>query len=108
MANTYESFEDLVRGESIESLPRNGNRQLGSDGKAFAYFRYEGQKWRLNADSKVERIMQAYECLKPDRDPFIMTPTRTNKGTCLDLKEGMGPKGFYAYEVASKKESGSG
>ena len=62
-------------------IPCNGNRRLSSGGRqAFAYFRYAGRKWRLNADSKVERVMQAYERLKSGREPFIMTTT--NNPSC--------------------------
>lgn len=99
IVSIYRSFGELVKKEGIESLPRNRNQQLSNAGRqAFAYFRYEGRTWRVNADSKVDRVMQAYECLKSGGVPFIMTTT--DKGTCcLDLKRRTGPKGLYVYEV---------
>ena len=98
----YDSFAALIEGERISSTSRIGKLRAGAGGAPFAYFRYEGRLWRLNADSRTERVMQAYECLKAGEDPFVETTTRGGSA-CLDLIDRLRSvsqtKGFYVYEV---------
>ena len=100
--HVYDTFAALVEGERIASTSRIGKLKAGTGGAPFAYFRYEGRLWRLNADSRTERVMQAYECLKAGEDPFVETTTRGGSG-CLDLidllRSTSQKKGFYVYEV---------
>ena len=77
-------------------MPRD--KDLGQCGGRTAYFRYEGRRWRLNADSKVDRVMRADECLKLGEDPFIVESTRREGSPCLDLIPRLNTdtaKGFY-------------
>ena len=101
-AHVYDSFAALVEGKRIASTSRIGKLRAGARGEPFAHFRYEGRRWRLNADSRTERVMQAYECLKAGEDPFVETTTRGGTA-CLDLidrlRSASQTKGFYVYEV---------
>lgn len=76
----------------------------GSNRKAFAYFKYQDQLWKIDADTYVEKLDIAWLMVKETNEPFIIRPTRDGKSKCLTIVgEPLTPKRFYVYQTTRKK-----
>ena len=100
-------FEDYQAfySESVLNLKRNfpefirlDGKTEGSNRKAFGHFKYQGQTWKVDADTYIEKLDIALEqCLK-NKSPFIIKSTRDGRNKCLViLGEPLMPKRFYVY-----------
>ena len=69
MVVEYDSFNEIVESEvpKISHQRRLDGWTSGSHGAAFARFKYKGRRWQVNADSRIDPILRAYET---DGDPF--------------------------------------
>lgn len=89
---TFENFTDFYL-KAVEPLKKENVAYIRLDGKlkggtrnVFAYFWYKDKKWRVDADTFIDRLKIAYEeALKSD-EPFVIKATRDNKGESLSIK----------------------
>lgn len=70
----------------------------GSNRKAFGYFKYQDQVWKVDADTYIEKLDIAFLMCSKSTDPFIVRQTRDGRGKCLTIMgEPLAPKRFYVY-----------
>lgn len=88
----FKDFKTFYK-KAVEPLKKKNIGQVRLDGKlnggtrnVFAYFWYQDKKWKVNADTYIDRLKIAFdECSKSD-EPFIIKPTRDYKGESLSIK----------------------
>ena len=79
---------------------RLDGKMLGSTRNVSAYFWYLGQKWKVDADTYIDRLKLAFEACKASDEPFVIKHTRDKKGDCLEIKgQPIRNKKFYVYKV---------
>src|SRR5690606_31593100 len=59
---------------------------LGSTRNVSAYFWYLNKKWRVDADTHIDRLKIAFEACQSSDEPFKVKHTRDKKGECLVIK----------------------
>ena len=70
----------------------------GSNGSAFAYFDHFSKKWRVNKDTKIDRLLAAWKLYQTGAEPFVIGKTIRSKKPCLQLnEENPEPKGLFIY-----------
>ena len=89
---TFENFTDFYK-QAVEPLKQANVAHIRLDGKlkgktrnVFAYFMYEGKKWRVDADTYIDRLKLAYEAAQQSEEPFVIKATRNDKGESLHIK----------------------
>lgn len=97
----FESFKDFYE-QHVKPLEEKGffrldGRDKGSSRWPNAFFRYDGKLWKVDEDTRIEKIRQAYDFLSTGEDPFLITSTVGNKNKCLIIKDDTGPRYFYVY-----------
>jgi hypothetical protein len=97
----FESFKDFYE-QHVKPLEEKGffrldGRDKGSSRWPNAFFRYENKLWKVDEDTRIEKIRQAYDFLSTGEDPFLITSTVGNKNKCLIIKDDAGPRYFYVY-----------
>jgi len=90
-----------------EIIPKSGQLRLdgltsGENRNLFGQFRHQGKRWEVHGDTRIEKVMVAYNAIasKSVRDPFVPEPATTR--LCLNLVkpllEPRSPKHLYIYE----------
>lgn len=105
----YGSFVECVEHcilplqQAHPSWLRLDGRQSGGNTNVIARFRYDGQVWKIHADSRFAPILRAFEAFDSGNveDPFVRE--RTKNGDCLNLipslRGSQKAKHFYVYEI---------
>jgi hypothetical protein len=103
---THNSFAAWVEAEILPkagSQERLDGRKSGGNHAAYGRFKHHGRTWKVNGDTRIERIRSAYEAMQSGKfpDPLVVEPAEV--GDCLNLVEAIRrpnePKHFYVYEV---------
>lgn len=93
--NTIPEFKDFKTfyKKAVEPLKKANIGQIRLDGKlkggtrnVFAYFWYMDKKWKVNADTYIDRLKLAYDQLEHTEEPFEIKATRDHKGETLTIK----------------------
>jgi hypothetical protein len=94
-SNTKQTFADFQEfyTKAVEPLKSANPAFIRLDGKikgdtriVFAYFLYEGKKWKVNADTHIDRLKLAFDEAAKGNDPFVIKALRDNKGEYLAIK----------------------
>ena len=81
---------------------RLDGKEKGSNRKPFAYFNYQGLKWKVDADTRIDKLDIGFKVSQNSTQPFLIRPTRQNKNQCLVIEgEPLTPKRFYVYQTNS-------
>ncbi|MGE5356604.1 MAG: hypothetical protein ACM3PT_10255 [Deltaproteobacteria bacterium] len=102
---THESFKELIEKSAlplIKSHPdwiRLDGQTSGGNRKHFAWFRYNGNTWKVHSDTHIAELMKAYKEIIAGREPFIISKTNKNGNICLELIPELAgkPKHIYIY-----------
>jgi hypothetical protein len=100
----YKSFYK----KAVEPLKKANIGQIRLDGKlqggtrnVFAYFWYKDKKWKVNADTHLDRLKIAFDELAKSDEPFVIKATRDSKGESLSIKgQPVRNAKFYVYVVS--------
>jgi hypothetical protein len=93
--NTKQTFTDFNEFylKGVEPLKKANPAFIRLDGKlkgntrvVFAYFLYQDKKWKVNADTHIDRIKLAFDEWSKGNDPFVVKPLRDNQGEYLAIK----------------------
>lgn len=103
---TFDDFKDFYT-ELVAPLKNKNPEFIRLDGKISgatrtpsAYFMYKGDKWKVDADTYIDRTKIAFELLQKGEDPFLIKLTLNKKGECLIIKgQPLKNKKFYVYKV---------
>jgi hypothetical protein len=88
--------------EQNPTIRRLDGKLLGSTRNVTAYFWYLGKKWRVDADTYVDRLKIAFDLFEKSEEPFKIKHTRDQKGECLLIKgQPIRNQKFNVYKVAS-------
>lgn len=89
---TFPDFKEFYT-KAVEPLKKDNPSFIRLDGKlkgdtriVFAYFEYEGKKWKVNADTHIDRLKIAFDEFAKGNDPFVIKALRDNKGEYLAIK----------------------
>ena len=94
-SNAKETFEDFKEFyvKAVEPLKKANADFIRLDGKikgdtriVFAYFQYQDKKWKVNADTHIDRLKIAFDEVSKGNDPFVIKALRDNKGEYLAIK----------------------
>lgn len=102
---TYDSYKELIEKSVlplIKSHPewiRLDGQNTGGNRKHFAWFRYNGNTWKVHSDTHIAELMKAYKEIIAGREPFIISKTNRSGNICLELKPELAgrPKHIYIY-----------
>ena len=73
----------------------------GSTRNVSGYFWYQNIKWKVDADTYIDRLKLAFEAAEKSDEPFVIKNTR--EGRCLEIKgQPIRNKKFYVYKVAER------
>jgi len=82
---------------------RLDGRMSGATRNVSAYFWYLNKKWKVDADTYIDRLKLAFEKSETTNEPFKVKHTRDKKGECLVIKDQpLRNKKFYVYRVGEK------
>ena len=93
--NTKETFADFQEFyvKAVEPLKKENASFIRLDGKlkgdtrvVFGHFLYEGKKWKVNADTHIDRLKIAFDEITKGNDPFVIKALRDNRGEYLAIK----------------------
>jgi hypothetical protein len=93
--NTKETFADFNEFyvKAVEPLKKANPAYIRLDGKlkgdtrvVFAYFLYQDKKWKVNADTHIDRLKLAFDEVSKGTDPFEIKALRDNRGEYLAIK----------------------
>ncbi|MEZ4908537.1 MAG: hypothetical protein R2771_13060 [Saprospiraceae bacterium] len=105
---TFSSFIELIE-NGVIPIKKNNPEWIRIDGQTqkgnrsvFAYFNYKGNKWRINSDTHIDKLMKAYYCFIKGDDPFIEIPTRNLSNKCLVLKDEIENRNKHIYIYLTK------
>jgi len=103
---TFESFEDFYQDFVIPPKEKNpefirlDGQVTGATRSAAAYFKYRGERWKVDADTQIDKLKISFELLQEDEDPFLIKLTQNNTGECLIIKgQALRNKKFYVYKT---------
>ena len=106
-SNTKQTFTDFKEFylKGVEPLKAANPALIRLDGKltgntrvVFGYFLYQDKKWKVNADTHIDRIKLAYALVEKGEDPFVIKVLRDNKGEYLTIKgQPVRDSKFYVY-----------
>jgi hypothetical protein len=89
---TYADFNEFYV-KAVVPIIKEHNDFIRLDGKikgdtrvVFAYFLYEGKKWKVNADTHIDRLKLANDEITKGNDPFVIKALRDNKGEYLAIQ----------------------
>ena len=89
---TFADFKEFYE-KAVEPLKKENPSFIRLDGKlkgdtrvVFAYFEYEGKKWKVNADTHIDRLKMAFDETLKGKKPFVIKPLRDNKGEYLAIE----------------------
>ena len=72
--------------EQNPTFRRLDGKTVGSTRKVTAYFWYKDKKWRVDADTYIDRLKIAFDEFEKSDEPFKIKATRDNKGESLSIK----------------------
>lgn len=72
--------------EQNPTYRRLDGKDAGSTRNVFAYFFYKDKKWRVGADTYIDRLKLAFEQAELSDEPFVIKDTRDYKGERLSIK----------------------
>ncbi|KIO74502.1 hypothetical protein TH53_26100 [Pedobacter lusitanus] len=93
--NAKQIFKDFSEfySKAVEPLKAANPIFVRLDGKIkgdtrviFAYFLYQDKKWKVNADTHIDRLKIAFDLAAKGEDPFVIKTLRDNKGEYLAIK----------------------
>ena len=82
--------------ERLDGLTSGGNRTV------FGRFKHQGHTWKVHGDTRIERVLRAYETMKGGKiDALVAEPGKMGYSLNLVkvLRKSKEPKHFYVYEV---------
>ena len=89
---TFSDFNEFYT-KGVEPLKKANPSCIRLDGKlkgntrvVFGYFMYQDKKWKVNADTHIDRIKIAFDQLTKGNDPFVIKALRDNRGEYLAIK----------------------
>ena len=97
----FKDFKTFYK-KAVEPLKKAniGIKLKGDSRNTFAYFWYMDKKWRVKADTHIDRLKIAFDLLTDTDEPFIIKPLRDNKGEILTIKgQQIRDTKFYVYLV---------
>jgi len=95
MTNAKPTFSDFKEFyiQAVEPLKKDNPVFVRLDGKikgdtrvVFAYFQYQDKKWKVNADTHIDRLKIAFDEIEKGNDPFVIKTLRDGKGEYLAIK----------------------
>ncbi len=87
--------------EQHPDFRRLDGKLLGSTRNVTAYFWYMDKKWRVDADTFIDRLKIAFDAFEETETPFNIKSTRDNKGERLLIKgQPIRNSKFNVYRVA--------
>ena len=88
----FKDFKTFYK-KAVEPLKKANIAYVRLDGKlkgdtrnTFAYFWYNDKKWRVKADTYIDRLKLAFDEFDKTDEPFVIKPLRDNKGEVLTIK----------------------
>ncbi len=102
----FNDFKTFYK-KAVEPLKKQNIGIVRLDGKlkgdtrnTFAYFWYRDKKWRVKADTHIDRLKIAFDQLILNDDPFIIKPLRDHKSEILAIKgQQIRDSKFYVFLV---------
>ena len=102
----YKDFQTFYK-EAVLPLKQANHAYIRLDGKLkgstrsfFAYFLYQDKKWKVAADTHIEKLDQAFEAINTGNDPFVIKAIRDNQGETLAIKgDPIRNTRFYVYSA---------
>ena len=89
--------------EKNPAFRRLDGKLAGSTRNVTAYFWYQDKKWRVDADTFIDRLKIAFDAFEKSETPFNIKHTRDNKGERLLIKgQPIRNSKFNVYKVADK------
>lgn len=94
-SNTKETFADFKEFyiKAVEPLKIANPTFARLDGKikgdtrvVFAYFQYQDTKWKVTADTHIDRLKLAFDEFEKGNDPFVIKALRDNRNQYLAIK----------------------
>lgn len=89
---TFADFKEFYE-KGVAPLKSANPAFIRLDGKlkgntrvVFGYFMYADKKWKVNADTHIDRIKIAFDALSKGNDPFVIKALRDNRGEYLAIK----------------------
>lgn len=89
---TFSDFNEFYR-KAVEPLKASNPAYIRLDGKlkgdtrsVFAYFLYDGKRWKVNAGTYLDRLKLAFDETTKGNDPFLVKALRDQKGLYLAIK----------------------
>jgi len=88
----FKDFKTFYK-KAVEPLKKANIGHIRLDGKmgggtrnVFAYFWYKDKKWRVNADTHIDRLKIAFDEFANTEEPFVIKPLRDYNGETLSIK----------------------
>ncbi|MFY9820388.1 MAG: hypothetical protein WAM82_03345 [Thermoanaerobaculia bacterium] len=102
----HDSFAAWVEAEVLhraDSQGRLDGLKSGGNRKVFGRFKHQGRTWKVHGDTKIERVLRAYQAMKGGRFTDALAAEPGKMGYSLNLvkviRKPKEPKHFYVYEV---------
>ncbi|WP_432713717.1 hypothetical protein [Pedobacter sp.] len=87
--------------EQNPTFRRLDGKLVGSTRNVTAYFWYQNKKWRVDADTFIDRLKIAFEEFEKSDEPFKIKHTRDHQGESLLIKgQPIRNKKFNVYRVS--------
>ncbi|CAM4348234.1 hypothetical protein SAMN06265348_112173 [Pedobacter westerhofensis] len=95
MTNTKQTYPDFKEfyTKAVEPLKAENVSYIRLDGKLkgdtrviFTYFMYQDKKWKVNADTHIDRLKLAFAEFEKGNDPFVIKTVRDNAAEYLAIK----------------------
>lgn len=104
--NCHNDFENLMVNNIIPFHALHGNwkrldgQNSGGNRKVFACFIFKGKRWKIHSDTHFDELINAYNDIINENDPFIIVSTRNGNNQCIELRNDLAkrPKHIYIYE----------
>ena len=95
----YKKAVAPLKKANIDFIRLDG-KMKGSTRNTFAYFWYKNKKWRVKADTFIDRLKIAFDEAEKSDEPFIIKETRDSEGEILTIKgQPVRDSKFYVYLV---------
>lgn len=73
---------------------------LGASRNTIAYFWYLGKKWKVNAETQIDKLKLAFDLAQTTEEPFTVKSQRDAKDEYLEIKgQPIRGKKFYVYKA---------
>lgn len=102
----YQDFKEFYLKEVAPYKEKNpthirlDGKILGASRNTVAYFWYLDKKWKINAETQIDKLKLAYELAQNTDEPFVVKNARDHKGQYLEIKgQPIRGKKFYVYNA---------